>query len=217
MHRENLTYLDPEFINIQRLLQIVWDYWRAPSNRNGRLVESQIIESKKAYTELTIDNIKDLDPVIADFERLRSDINSTEFLTTISRIYTYISELQQLIINEKLCGITFYEFVQNGCLSQLVKIFNIVKKISIKKHGKELDVAKQIKFIAVDCIQSINRQLKSVLTQFICCSAQLVTATAPTMPVLIKDAGLYDSPQHFFSNYLHNLVQQLVLEGPESD
>jgi CBS-domain-containing membrane protein len=57
------------------------------------LVEAQIIESKKAYTELTIDNIKGLDPVIDDFERLRGNINSTEFLTTISRIYTYISEL----------------------------------------------------------------------------------------------------------------------------
>ena len=94
MHRENLTYLDPDYINIQRLLQIVWDYWRSPSNRNGRLVEGQIIESKKAYTDLTIDNIKDLDQVIADFETQRSNINSTEFLTTISRIYTYISELQ---------------------------------------------------------------------------------------------------------------------------
>jgi hypothetical protein len=77
MHRENLTYLDPEFINIQRLLQIVWDYWRSPSNRNGRLVEGQIIESKKAYTNLTIDNIKDLDPVIEDFKNLRNNLNST--------------------------------------------------------------------------------------------------------------------------------------------
>ena len=39
MHRENLTYLDPDYINIQRLLQIVWDYWRSPSNRSGRSVE----------------------------------------------------------------------------------------------------------------------------------------------------------------------------------
>ena len=36
------------------------------------------------------------------------------------------------------------------------------------------------------------------------------------MPTLLKDAGLYDSPQHFFANYIHNLVQQLVLEGPDS-
>ena len=216
MHRENLTYLDPDYINIQRLLQIVWDYWRSPSNRNGRLVEGQIIESKKAYTDLTIDNIKDLDQVIADFETQRSNINSTEFLTTISRIYTYISELQQLILNEKLCGITFYEFVQKGCLAQLIKIFNNAKTISIKKHSKEQDKSKQIKFIAVDCIQSINKQLKSVLTQFICCSPQLVSASAPTMPNLIKEAGLFDSPQHFFANYIHNLVQQLVLEGPDS-
>jgi hypothetical protein len=147
-----LTYLDQEYINIQRLLQIVWDYWRAPGSRHGRSVEEQITESKKAYTELTIENVKNLDPIIENFEKLRNDPNSTEFLTTISRLYTYISELQQTILNEKLSGITFYEFVQQGCLSQLIKIFNIVKNLSIKKYGKLKNPADQVKFIAVDCI-----------------------------------------------------------------
>ena len=32
------------------------------------------------------------------------------------------------------------------------------------------------------------------------------------MPTIIKDGGVYDSPQHFFANYIYNLVQQLVLE-----
>jgi hypothetical protein len=90
--------------------------------------------------------------VVGDFEKLCGDFNSTSFLTTISRLYTYISELQQLIVNEKLCGITFYQFVEQGCLSQLIKIFNIIKAFSIQKHGLEQDSSTQIKFIAVDCI-----------------------------------------------------------------
>jgi hypothetical protein len=89
--------------------------------------EEQIKDSKKAYTKLTIENIKLLDKVIDDFQRLKDDFNSIEFLKTISRLYTYISELQQLINDEKLSGITFYEFVEEGCLSQLVTIFNIIK------------------------------------------------------------------------------------------
>jgi len=116
LYRENMTYLDPEYININRLLHIVWEFWRAPPQRRqearGNSVDEQIIASKKSYTKLTIDNIKDMDRVIDEFERLRGDFNSTDFLTTISRLYTYISELQQLIANEKLCGITFYQFVE---------------------------------------------------------------------------------------------------------
>ena len=30
MYRENITYLDPDYININRLLQIVWEFWRNP-------------------------------------------------------------------------------------------------------------------------------------------------------------------------------------------
>jgi hypothetical protein len=30
------------------------------------------------------------------------------------------------------------------------------------------------------------------------------------MPELIKEDGLYESAQHFFMNYIHNLVQQLA-------
>jgi hypothetical protein len=72
--------------------------------------------SKKSYTKLTIDNIKDMNRIIDDFERLRGEFDSTEFLTTISRLYTYISELGQLIASEKLNGLTFYQFVEQGCL-----------------------------------------------------------------------------------------------------
>ena len=151
-YRENLTYLDGDYININRLLQIVWEFWRAPSQRRGNSVDELIISSKKSYTQLTIDNIRDMNKVVDAFERLRGDFNSIEFLTTISRLYTYISELHQLIVNEKLCGITFYQFVDQGCLSQLIKIFNIIKTFSIKRHGLEQDPSMQIKFIAVDCI-----------------------------------------------------------------
>jgi len=94
LYREDLTFLDPYSIQINRLLHIVWEFWKAPQNRRGLSVSELIIESKKAYTKLTIGNIKDMDKVIDDFERLQGDFNSTEFLTTISRLYTYISELQ---------------------------------------------------------------------------------------------------------------------------
>jgi hypothetical protein len=35
------------------------------------------------------------------------------------------------------------------------------------------------------------------------------------MPTIIKDGGVYDSPQHFFANYIYNLVQELVLESED--
>lgn len=224
LYREDLTFLDPYSIQISRLLHIVWEYWKAPQNRRGLSVGELIAESKRAYTKLTISNIKDMDKVIDDFERLQGDFNSTEFLTTISRLYTYISELQQLIQSEKLSGITFYEFVEQGCLARLIKVFSIIKTFAIKKLGFEKDAAKQIKFIAVDCVQSINRQLKGVLSHFIDCSQSLLSASTPSFPDLIKEDGLYDSAQHFFANYYYNLVEALVRQetdasslGTESD
>jgi len=90
--------------------------------------------------------------VIAQFEALDGDFNSTQFLTTISRLFTYISELQQLIQSEKMSGITFYEFVEQGCLEQLIRIFNTSKKLEMKQRSLETDPAKQIRLIAVDCI-----------------------------------------------------------------
>lgn len=36
------------------------------------------------------------------------------------------------------------------------------------------------------------------------------------MPNLIKDAGLYESPQHFFANYVYNMVNELVADDPTS-
>jgi hypothetical protein len=39
----------------------------------------------------------------------------------------------------------------------LVQVFNIIKTFSLKKYGLEKDSNKQIKFIAVDCITSINK------------------------------------------------------------
>jgi hypothetical protein len=66
---------------------------RAPQHRRGNSVDELIIESKKAYTKLTIDNINDLNQVIDDFEKLITDFNEIKFLTTISRLYTYISGL----------------------------------------------------------------------------------------------------------------------------
>jgi len=107
-----------------------------------------------------------------------------------------------------MSGITFYEFVEQGCLTQLIKIFNTIKKLPIKQCSLETDPAKQIRFIAVDCIQSINKQLRNVLTHFINCSQQLTTAFAPTMPELIKEDGVYDSTQHFFVNYVHQMLEQ---------
>jgi hypothetical protein len=118
VYRENITFMDPDYISVNRLLQTVWEYWRNPQNRHsrGNSVEEMIMESKKSYTQITIDNINDMNKVVDDFERLSGDFNSTAFLTTLSRLYTYISELQGLIVNEKLCGVTFYQFVEQGCL-----------------------------------------------------------------------------------------------------
>jgi hypothetical protein len=132
MYRDNLTYIDQEYINIQRLLQIVWDYWRAgASARHGYSAEATISENKKAFTDMTIENIVNLNKVIDKLEDHCSDLNSTEFLTSISRLYTFISELSQMILNDKLSGITFYKFYDQQCLSRLIKIFNICKNISI--------------------------------------------------------------------------------------
>jgi hypothetical protein len=95
LHRENLTYMDAEYLNINRLLHVVWEFWR--SNRRGHSIDDVIVRNKKAYTALTISNIRDIEKVIVQFEALDGDFHSTQFLTTISRLFTYISELQQLI------------------------------------------------------------------------------------------------------------------------
>lgn len=47
--------------------------------------------------------------------------------------------------------------MEQGCLARLIKVFSIIKTFAVKKLGLEKDPAKQIKFIAVDCVQSINR------------------------------------------------------------
>jgi hypothetical protein len=129
-----LTYMDLQFINIKKLLDIVWECWRSNFDRQNRspsILES-ILKNKRAYTELTISNIKDIDAVITTFISQDGDFNKTEFLTSISRLFTYISELEQLIKQEKVGGITFYHFVEGGCLEKLIKLFNTIKKFEIK-------------------------------------------------------------------------------------
>lgn len=61
---------------------------------------------------MTIENIVNLNKVIDKLEDYSGDLNSTEFLTSISRLYTFISELSQMILNDKLSGITFYKFYE---------------------------------------------------------------------------------------------------------
>lgn len=218
MYRDNLTYIDQEYINIQRLLQIVWEYWRAGvSSRHGHSSEQVIIENKRAFTEMTIENILNLNKVIDKLEGHSGDLNSTEFLTSISRLYTFISELSQMIPNDKLSGITFYKFYEKQCLSRLIKIFNICKNISIQKFKNASDSSGQIKMISVDCIQSINKQLKAVMLHFISCSQSLIASQSPSITEIIKDEGLYDSPQHFFANYFYQLVYLLVIEEQEKN
>ncbi len=95
--------------------------------KDGQSSEEHIKDSKKAYKKLTIENIKLLDKVIDDFQRLKDDFNSIEFLKKISRLHSYISKFQQLTNDQNLSGINSYEFVEEGCLSQLVTIFNIIK------------------------------------------------------------------------------------------
>ena len=69
MYRDNLTYIDQEYINIQRFLQIVWDYWRAgASSRHGYSTESTISENKRAFTDMTIENIMNMNNVIDKLE-----------------------------------------------------------------------------------------------------------------------------------------------------
>lgn len=173
LYRENLTYLDQDYIKINRLLQVALEYWRKPQHSNGRSVEEVLLKNKKSYTAMTIRNILDTNETIDRFDQLKNSFNSTEFLTTISRLYTYISELQQLIQGEQLSGITFYEFVEQGCLRQLIRIYTILRTFSLQRLSIEKDEHKQIRFISVDCIQSINRQIKNVLSHFINCSQVL--------------------------------------------
>ena len=170
LYRENLTYLDQDYIKINRLLQLALEYWRKPQHGNGRSVEEVLLTNKRSYTAMTIRNILDTNEIIDRFDQLKTNFNSTEFLTTISRLYTYISELQQLIQGEQLSGITFYEFVEQGCLRQLIRIYSILRTFSLQRLSIEKDEAQQIRFISVDCIQSINRQIKNVLSHFINCS-----------------------------------------------
>lgn len=72
LYRENLTYMDIEFINIKKLMDISWNFW---SQYNLRDIgpKEMIIKNKTAYTDLTILNIQDMDPIIDKFEKLNGD------------------------------------------------------------------------------------------------------------------------------------------------
>jgi hypothetical protein len=49
-----------------------------------------------------------------------------------------------------------------------------------------------------------------VLTHFINCSPHLTTAATPSMADLLKEDGLYESTQHFFANYVHQMLEQFL-------
>jgi hypothetical protein len=204
VHRENVTYMDQSCININKLLTIVWEFWK--NNRQGNSVNESILKNKRAYNSLTISNIKDIDPYIKKLEEFDGNFNSNDFLTTISRLFTYISELSILVENEKLAGITFYHFVEDGCLANLIKIVNVLKDFKILELSFKKDNGQKIKYIAVDCISSINKKLHNVLTHFVNCSPYLTSATLPKMEEVIKEEGVYESTQHFFVNYVHQLM-----------
>ena len=55
------------------------------------------------------------------------------------------------------------------------------------------------------------------MLHFISCSQSLIASQSPSITEIIKDEGLYDSPQHFFANYFYQLVYLLVIEEQEKN
>ena len=53
------------------------------------------------------------------------------------------------------------------------------------------------------------------MLHFITCSQSLITSQNPSIAEIIKEAGLYDSPQHFFANYFYQLVYLIVIKEQE--
>ena len=141
--------------------------------------------------------------------------NSNDFLKCISRLFTYFAELEQLIKFEKLNGIVFYHYIEEGCLTNVIKVFNFLKTFQIHQMSLQRDPTHQITYIAVNCIQSICQQIRSVLVEFINCSQNLTSAQYPTIEEVIRDEGVYESSQQFFGNYIANMVKAFV--GSEED
>lgn len=101
-------------------------------------------------------------------------MNSSSFLAKISHIYYYISQLKNLIEKEEMQGVAFYEFVEQGCLVDLLELFNFLKMLKLKRYlGKgdsdSDDEMPKIKLISYECIQTICFHIRIVLTYFVNC------------------------------------------------
>lgn len=84
-------------------------------------------------------------------------MNSSAFLAKISHIYYYISQLKNLIEKEEMQGVAFFEFIEQGCLVDLLELFNFLKLLKLKRYLGKGDSdgeeeAPKIKLISYECI-----------------------------------------------------------------
>ena len=114
----------------------------------------------------------------------------------------------------------FFEFVEQGCFTELLDLFNFLKSLKLKQHlGKEAAEEKdqpKVKLIAIDCIQSICYQARSVVSAFINCSPSLLTFNKPTLTDLLQKDGVYESVQDFFVNFIFQMVSSLTSREKKS-
>lgn len=118
-------------------------------------------------------------------------------------------------------GVAFFEFVEQGCLVDLLELFNFLKMLKLKRFlGKgdsdgEEETPK-IKLISYECIQTICYHIRLVLTYFVNCQQILMTFTKPTIMDLIKEDGVYESVQEYYVNYIFRLVSVLTSREKKS-
>ena len=120
--------------------------------------------------------------------------------------------MKNLIEKEELQGVAFFEFVEQGCLVDLLELFNFLKLLKLKRFlGKKgdsdsEDEVPKIKLISYECIQTICYHIRAVLTYIVNCQYTIMTFSKPTITDLIKEDGVYESVQEFYVNYIFRIV-----------
>jgi hypothetical protein len=145
--------LNNEWQYIGRFLSLIHEQLKARRD--------DVNENRLHYSKLIVQRIKgyNIGEIVSELKEIRKDMSSSAFLAKISHIYYYISQLKNLIEKEEMQGVAFYEFVEQGCLVDLLELFNFLKMLKLKRYlGKgdseagPDDEAPKIKLISYECI-----------------------------------------------------------------
>mmetsp|Transcript_38991 Transcript_38991/g.59301 ORF Transcript_38991/g.59301 Transcript_38991/m.59301 type:complete len:152 (+) Transcript_38991:3807-4262(+) len=151
MDREDQTMpIEQFFMDSQKLMKMMREYWNTASKKRGHQPNLQtIFDNKMVMAEThSLKILVGFKKIEDQLQEIGNDLSSKKFLITVSRLFTYMFDLENMVQQRTLTGVTFYHFVESGALEQVLRVGNLLKAMKIKSRLEHEDKDNRMKFIA---------------------------------------------------------------------